>query len=236
MARHLKPPTRTMIVRMIRRKEFTLQGITNAAKCSRRSVSYINRKLRKFGCARPSLIQAGRPSMLTPLVLETLCNHLSNKPDLYLDEIAAFLAEEFNILPSHSSIQQALSTRGWTKKKLRQKAKEQNPQLRAYYQHKLSQFRSYQLVFVDESGCDQRIGYRQTGWSPLGATPVHVSEFHRGSRYQILPAYTQDGVVISDIFQGSTDAAVFEIFIQRLLQHCQRYPAPRSVLSARIRR
>jgi transposase len=36
--------------------------------------------------------------------------------------------------------------------------------------------------------------------------------------------------VISDIFQGSADATVFEDFIERLLRHCQRYPAPKSVL------
>ena len=30
----------------------------------------------------------------------------------------------------------------------------------------------YHYVFVDESGCDKRIGFRRTGWSPLGVTPV----------------------------------------------------------------
>ena len=31
-------------------------------------------------------------------------------------------------------------------------------------------------------------------WSPLGATPVQIAQFHRGQRYQILPAYPQDGI------------------------------------------
>jgi hypothetical protein len=34
-------------------------------------------------------------------------------------------------------------------------AKEQNPDLRDFYPHKLSVFRSYHLVYVDESGCDK---------------------------------------------------------------------------------
>jgi transposase len=172
-----------MIIHMIRSKKFTMQQIADAAKCSRRSVSNIHRKLQKFGSARPCLVHAGRPPTFTPLMLDALCEHLAQQPGSYIDDMVTFLWKEFNILPSHSSIQQALSKRGWTKKKLQQKAKEQNPQLRAFYQHKLSHFRSYQLVFVDESGCDKRVGDRLTGWSPLGVTPVQVSKFHRGQRY-----------------------------------------------------
>jgi transposase len=32
------------------------------------------------------------------------------------------------------------------------------------------------------------------------------------------------------MYQGSTDAAVFEDFIEQLLHHCGRFPAPKSVL------
>jgi transposase len=45
-----------------------------------------------------------------------------------------------------------------------------------------------------------------------------------------LPAYAQDGIVLCRIFQGSTDAVVFEDFIEQLLHHCGRWPAPKSVL------
>jgi hypothetical protein len=72
--------------------------------------------------------------------------------------MAIFLWDEFNILPSLSTIKRALPRAGWTKKKAQQKAKEQNPNLRDFYQNKLSEFRLYHLVFVDESGCDIRIG------------------------------------------------------------------------------
>ncbi|KAI2726472.1 hypothetical protein CBS147354_4187 [Penicillium roqueforti] len=92
----------------------------------------------------------------------------------------------------------------------RQKAKEQNAELREIYLHYLSEFESYHLVYVDESGCDKRIAFRRTGWFPLGVAPRQVSQFHRDERYQILPAYAQDGVVLSRVFRGSTDATVFE--------------------------
>jgi transposase len=60
---------------------------------------------------------------------------------------------------------------------------------------------------------------RRASWSPLGVAPVEVSRFHRGRRYHILPAYTQDGVLFSKVFQGSTDGEVFEVFIEQLRHH-----------------
>jgi len=43
---------------------------------------------------------------------------------------------------------------------------------------------------------------------------MQVSRFHRDQRYQILPAYSQDGIILSRIFKGTTDAAAFEDFIE----------------------
>lgn len=96
--------------------------------------------------------------------------------------------------------------------------------------HDLSDFQSYHLVYVDEPGCDKRVGFRRTGWSPLGVAPLQISQFHHDQRYQILPAYAQDGIVLSRIFRGSSDAARLEDFIAQLLQHCGRWPEPRYVL------
>jgi len=62
------------------------------------------------------------------LMVDTLCNHLAEKPGLYVEEIALFLWEEFRVLPSSSSVKRAPARAGWTKKKVQQKAKEQNPQ------------------------------------------------------------------------------------------------------------
>jgi hypothetical protein len=94
----------------------------------------------------------------------------------------------------------------------------------------LSEFRSCHLVYVDKSGSDNRTGFRRKGWATLGMTPVQTAGFHRNARHQILPTYAQDGIVHVRIFQGSTDSAVFEDFIQELLPLCGRWPEPKSVL------
>jgi hypothetical protein len=49
-------------------------------------------------------------------------------------------------------------------------------------------------------------------------------------RYQILPAYSQNGILLSRVFQGATDSEVFEDFIEQLLCHCDKWPEPNSVL------
>lgn len=230
MARNLKSWQREIIVHMIHsRKKLTTAQMAGIAKCTRRSVTHIRKNLRLFGTTRAPPVPAGRPPSITPLYA-LLCDYLTEKPGLYIEEMAIFLWDEFNVLPSPSSIKRALSQEGWKKKKAQQRATKQNPQLRGFYQHKLSEFNSCHLVFVDESGCDKRIGCRRTGWSPLGVTPVQVSKFHRGQRYQILPAYAQDNIMLARIFKGSTDAALFKSFIEQLPQHFGRWPEPKSVL------
>lgn len=207
-----------------------ISQIADAAECSRQSVYYIRSNLQQFDSPKAPPIRSGRRRSITPPMLEALCDRLLEKPGLYLDEMAVFLWDEFHIHVPICSISRALTSVGWSKKTARQTAKERNPDLRDAYIHYLSDFQSYHLVYVDESGCDKRIGFRRTGWSPLGVAPVQVSRFHRDQRYQILPAYAQDGIVLSRVFQGSTDATVFEDFIEQLLEHCGRWPEPKSVL------
>ncbi|KAJ5115113.1 hypothetical protein NUU61_000872 [Penicillium alfredii] len=215
MARNLNPRQRKMIAHMISsKKRLTTSQMAKLAKCTERSITNIRKIMRLFGSPNPPKIPSGPPLIVTSVMLDTLCDHLAKIPGLCLEEMAKFLWDEFNILPSSSSIQRALSRVGWTKKTARQKPKEQNPQLRDFYQHKLSEFHSYHLVFVDESGCDKRVGHKRTGWSPLGVTSVQMSKFYRGQRYQILPAYTQEGILLSRIFKGAMDAVLFESFIE----------------------
>lgn len=163
-------------------------------------------------------------------MLRELCDRLIEKPEMYRDEMVVFLWDEFETLVTISSVGRALASAGWTKKVARRVAQERNSDLRDFYLYSLSAFSSYHLVYIDESGCDKRAGFRRTGWSPLGTTPVQVAQFHRDRRYQILPAYTQDGVLYSRIFQGTTDTTVFEDFLEELLPYCGRWPEPRSVI------
>jgi len=135
--------------------------------------------------------------------------------------MAIFLYDEFEAIVITPTISRALALTGWSKKAIRRVTKERNVDLRDFYLHNLSEFRSYHLVYIDESGYDNRIGFRRTGWSPLGVTPVQISQLHRDQRHQILPAYAQDGIILSRVFQGSTDAAATEN--EKILQVTVQY-------------
>jgi transposase len=163
-------------------------------------------------------------------MLQALQEYLLEKPGQTLNEMAVFLWDEFQIVISTMSISRALKSIGWSKKVARSVAKERNTDLRDHYLYNLSAFHSWQLIYVDESGCDKRIGFRRTGWSPLGVAPVQVAQFHRDRRYQIVPAYTQDGIILSRVHQGSTNNSGSEDFIEQLLAQCGRWPEPKSVL------
>jgi hypothetical protein len=91
-----------------------------------------------------------------------LCDRLLEKPGPYQDETMLFLWDEFDVLVSTSSISEALAYVGWSKKVARRVAKEKTADLRDFYHNILSDFRSYHLVYVDESGCDKRAGFKRT--------------------------------------------------------------------------
>ena len=59
-------------------------------------------------------------------MIEALCEHLSEKPGLYLDEMAVFLWDEFRTLVTTSSIRRALVAKSWSKKSTRQQARERD--------------------------------------------------------------------------------------------------------------
>lgn len=229
MAPHLTCADHDMIEAMIRRNEQTKQ-IAESVGCSSRAVRKIRTKLRLFGTTTSPPNRVGRYRKVTPFMRDALLEELAIKPNLFRSEMITFLDDRFGIEVSPSSITRLLKSAGWTRKSSHRVAKQRNAQLRDLYLYKISKYKSYQMIFIDESGADKRDGFRKKGWAPSGVTPVQVGRFNREQRCQILAAYTQDGVELARVYPGSTDAALFMDFIEQLLQHCGRWPDAKSVL------
>jgi transposase len=204
--------------------------IANAASCSTRCVYRIQRGIRNFGTAKAPPIAVGRPRSITREIVDALLEHLQVEPDLYFHEMVDFVWKQFHVHVNVSSIRRALASRKWSRKKMGRVARVQNADLRDLYLHNTSHIRSWQYVFVDESGCDKTAGQRRSGWAPCGVTPIKVSRFQREKRYQILPAYTQDGVIFARVYEGTTDSTFFEDFVEQLLPSMNPWPGPKSVL------
>jgi transposase len=219
-----------MIGDMIISKTPKERQMAAAAQCYERTIQRMKRNIRIYGETKAPSNGVGRRRKITPRMLDVLCEYLLTKPDLYQYEMADFLYDGIGITVETYDVSRALKSAKWSKKVARRVAKERNPDLRDYHLHTRSDFKSWQLVYVDESGCNQHIGIRRTGWSPLGKRPVQVTGLHRDRRYQILPAYTQDGVLFYRVYHETTDSIVFEDYIEQLLHHCNPFPKPRSVL------
>ena len=231
MAPNLPESSHQMIRDMILSKSFkNAVEIAKVAGCSPVTVRNIRLNLHVYGNTKAPPNGGGRKRSITPPMLDALREYLQEKPGSYQYEMVNFLQKEFGVRVTTSSVGRALASIGWTKKTIRRIAKGRNADLRDSYLHNISDFSPEHFVFVDESGCDRRAGFRRTGWSPLGVTPTQVALFQREQRYQILPAYAVDGIILSRVFQGSTDSTVFEDFIEQLLPLCGKWPEPKSVL------
>ena len=116
MAPNLAASQRDMIRDMIVTRKLTAAQIADAASCSVGAVKYIRSNLRCFGTVRAPCNGGGRPRSITPPMLEALREHLLEKPDRYLDELAIFLWDDFEAVVTASTISRALKSAGWLKK------------------------------------------------------------------------------------------------------------------------
>lgn len=228
MAPQLQPKTRYLIQALLERG-FPPKMIATQARCSTRAVRRI-RQEDPIEMTRRAASRRGRRSRISESMRNYLCKTLADEPDLYRDEMADLLYEKFGEKCSERSIGRALQAIDWTRKRLRRIAQQRDDDLRTQFQYEMANIPSKCLVFVDESGCDRRAGYRHWGWSAKGSTPVQHTRFGRGNRWHILPAYAHDGIMLKRVYQGSTDTAVFNDFIMELLQYCGTYPEPKSVI------
>src|SRR4051812_12993537 len=87
---------------MILSDSLTISQMAYAAECSKRSITSIRSNLQLFHSTRAPRNPAGRPSTITSPMLEDLCEHLFEKPGLYLDEMVLFLWDEFEVLTKRS--------------------------------------------------------------------------------------------------------------------------------------
>src|ERR1700712_2259580 len=124
MAPNLKPAKRILIRDMIKDGGFTNEEIAEAASCTDRTVKAIDRNLRLFGSTTAPRNRGGRPRSITPVMLDSLLEHLGPEPDLYLEEMVEYFWREFRVRTTKPSVSRTFRSVGWSKKNIRRVAKE----------------------------------------------------------------------------------------------------------------
>jgi hypothetical protein len=71
------------------------------AKCSEHSITNIHKNMQQFGTAGSPQIRTGQAPSIIVSIVDALCDHLTGKPGLYLEEMAVFLRDEFNYYYHH---------------------------------------------------------------------------------------------------------------------------------------
>ena len=128
-------------------------------------------------------------------------------------------------------IRRLLDRKKWSRKRTQNRALEQSAILRNTWQGIQKTWDSDQLVFLDESGANERTGDQKYEWSPIGLICAQSKPVKRSERWSILPALTIDGYLDYIIHQGAITADLFMEFVEeRVLPYCSPYPGPRSVL------
>nr|POF13514.1 hypothetical protein CFP56_02537 [Quercus suber] len=157
----------------------------------------------------------GRKRVLSDEQEEWMLSFLEDRPDAYQDEIALALSDQFDIVVSDYVVQRALKKRRWSKKVAKRRVLESTAPMRALWQTKRANWAPEQLVFIDESGANERTGWRKRGWSPKGVGCSSLSGTKRSERWSILPAMTINGWLKDStlVYQGSIN---WELFIQWL--------------------
>jgi transposase len=191
-----------------------IERVIEAFDVSRRSIHRWADNYEMFGSVKAPAVITGRPRVLNPPAIEGLYDLLAESPQLYLNEIAEYLAIYHDTPISLTALHDNLRELGLTWKIMRRAALERDDALRVtWLEDTLLRYTADEMVFLDESSKDGHTIFRKYGRSLQGERPVTHALQDRGTRYSILPAITVDGYIAVRVIEGSVDGAEFFDFV-----------------------
>lgn len=156
---------------------------------------------------------------------------LMDNPGLYLREICSKVYNITRIRVSEATVCRLLQRHGYTRKKIRQIARQRSEALRGIFMASTFHYPREFFVWLDETGSDCRNQIRTFGYSPRGFTPVYHRELIRGRRISSVAAISSQGVLAYDFVTETMNGDRFLDFIRGKLIPCmQPFPAPNSIL------
>lgn len=104
------------------------------------------------------VVKPGPRHKIDDLLQEELLIYLDSRPMAYLNEMAWFLYDEFDVRVDETTVWRSLQRLGWSRKNMRRIARQRNRLLRNEWFARLAGWRADQLVFLDESAACERTG------------------------------------------------------------------------------
>ena len=158
----------------------------------------------------------GPPSILEhPELLNVIIEAILAHPSIYLSELRECLHQVAGIEISISTIYRALKRLGFTRKKLRHIIIRQCSIAREQYMEEVSYLNTKMIVWVDETGNDQRNGRRNFGYHLRGMTPTSYHLNTHGKHLSTISIMSSRGIEDFDTY--SSNWCVFGDFVDRCL-------------------
>ena len=118
-----------------------------------------------------------------------------------------------------------------SRKKIVQVARQRCTEYRGAFMADILHYTVDWLVFLDETGCDDRDNIRKYGYSLIGESPIYHRFLNRGTRISAISAISQEGLICYELLTGTTNGEIFYDFIRgSLIPEMQPFPGKNSVL------
>ena len=193
---------------------------------------YIN-LFKRTGDVQPKKQQHDPPQLLGDFERLVLLKLILKNPGIYLSEIQQEFLRRFGVNVSVSTFCKTLKDMGCTRQVMRRVAKQRSVESRARFMATVSIYDAIMLMFLDESGHDQRNYLRKYGYSVRGTPAVDCSFLIRGVRYTAIPILSLEGIHDVFITEGTMNGPRFVNFVQKCLiplLNPFNYINPRSVV------
>jgi len=213
--RPLSQDLRQRILDTVARGEGSLHRIAQRFLVNVSTIVRLLERHRQTGTAAPKPHAGGRRPALGPDDLERLRELLREQPDATLDE----LRERLGVPCSVMAIVRALRRLGiMRKKKVLHASDRDTPKSRRkrrLFRKKFAEVDPERLIFVDETGANTAMT-RTHGRAPKGErVPGAVPGFW--TSLTLICGLRLSGVTAPLVFQGSTDTATFETYVEQAL-------------------
>ena len=153
--------------------------------------------------------------LLTDIDKQIILESLLDNPGIYLHEIKKQLIEETGTDVDISTICRFIKNSNFTRKRIQVIAKQRSDELRAYYYYDMLIFKGHSemLIFVDETGADQRNCLRCFGYSLQGQPAISHQLLVRGQRVSAIAAISTNGLLDCYTVAASVTSNEFMDFI-----------------------